>query len=186
MGSKVPGAVMTEPPTAKLPCSWIISGPVLPFLVCCALAEAKRKAGISQSAMKDFRRLLLILNHTPAALSAAKHSVITEGNPSDANAGRVVIAFPIAARIGFRDAFTGPVWRQIRTISDSDHRSQGRYQCAPECRRGGESDARTNRGWSPSRYERITQRSGPSILRVPQSLYPYFDFRRKHSVGIRC
>jgi len=94
MGSKVPGAVMTEPPTAKLPCSWIISGPVLPFLVCCALAEAKRKAGISQSAMKDFRRLLLILNHTPAALSAAKHSVITEGNPSDANAGRVVNRIP--------------------------------------------------------------------------------------------
>jgi hypothetical protein len=27
MGSKVPGAVVTDPPTAKLPCSWIISSP---------------------------------------------------------------------------------------------------------------------------------------------------------------
>jgi hypothetical protein len=25
MGSKVPGAVVTDPPTAKLPCSWIVA-----------------------------------------------------------------------------------------------------------------------------------------------------------------
>src|SRR5258708_37281123 len=59
MGSKVPGAVVTDPPTAKLPCSWIISGSGLLLLVSCAPAEVKRKTAISQRAMIDFRCCLL-------------------------------------------------------------------------------------------------------------------------------
>src|SRR5437588_4113928 len=41
MGSKVPGAVVTDPPTAKLPCSWIISGsgPALVDLLCARRSE---------------------------------------------------------------------------------------------------------------------------------------------------
>jgi hypothetical protein len=60
MGSKVPGAVVTVPPTAKLPCSRIISGSGLFFPASCALAEVMKAAAISQSAMKDVRCFLLI------------------------------------------------------------------------------------------------------------------------------
>src|SRR5437016_2472178 len=60
MGSKVPGAVVTDPPTAKLPCAWIIRGSGLLLLVSCAPAEVKRQAVISQSAMKDFQCFLLM------------------------------------------------------------------------------------------------------------------------------
>src|SRR5207244_12050822 len=67
MGSKVPGAVVTDPPTAKLPCSWIISGSDLLFRVSCAFAEVKRNAAISGSAMIDFRRFLLMkFPHCPS------------------------------------------------------------------------------------------------------------------------
>jgi hypothetical protein len=58
--SKAPGAVVTDPPTAKLPCSRIISGPGLFFPASCALAELMKAAAISQSTMKDFRYFLLI------------------------------------------------------------------------------------------------------------------------------
>ena len=60
MGSNVPGAVTTDPPTAKLPCSWIISGSGLFLLVSCALAEVKREAATNESAMKDFQCFLLM------------------------------------------------------------------------------------------------------------------------------
>src|SRR2546425_10552306 len=55
MTSKVPGLVITVPPTAKLPCSWMISGTGLSFRLIVVHAEATMPAAISKSALNDLR-----------------------------------------------------------------------------------------------------------------------------------
>src|SRR3974390_242134 len=51
---------MTLPPTAKLPCSWMVSGSNLDFLISCALAEMRSTAAINEAAAKVFRLFLFI------------------------------------------------------------------------------------------------------------------------------
>ena len=45
----------TDPPTRKLPCSWIISGSGLLFFAACALAEANRVAAVERQREEDSR-----------------------------------------------------------------------------------------------------------------------------------
>lgn len=52
--------VITEPPTAKLPCSWMISGSDLLPLFSCARAEVKTMAAMNESARSDLGCLVLI------------------------------------------------------------------------------------------------------------------------------
>src|SRR5947207_2298945 len=50
MASKVPGLVITVPPTAKLPCSWMISGSRMSFRLVVVHAETITLVAISKSA----------------------------------------------------------------------------------------------------------------------------------------
>src|SRR6266571_9132407 len=60
MASKVPGLVIAVPPTAKLPCSWMISGTGLSFRLIVVHAEATMPAAISKNALNDFRCFVFI------------------------------------------------------------------------------------------------------------------------------
>src|SRR6266571_6459474 len=57
MASKVPGLVIAVPPTAKLPCSWMISGTGLSFRLIVVHAEATMPAAISKSVSNAFPML---------------------------------------------------------------------------------------------------------------------------------
>jgi hypothetical protein len=59
-GSKVPGLVVTVPPTAKLPCSWITKGRGLAVSSAMALPAAMMPVEMSRSATVRVRRFGLM------------------------------------------------------------------------------------------------------------------------------
>jgi len=59
-GSKVPGVLITVPPTAKLPCSWMISGAGSPFPPAIAVADTIMATEIRRRAVDNFRCFGLI------------------------------------------------------------------------------------------------------------------------------
>ena len=61
---------MILPPTAKLPCSWIVSGSNLLLFVSCAPAKEKGKIAIKKPAAKVFRHFQFI--HSPFRASSAR------------------------------------------------------------------------------------------------------------------